>query len=338
MNVCLLVARLALAAAVIGLPAAAAAQTAASSGQIVGQVVDVSDGADRRRQRQRPQPGNEPRAHDHDRRARAVRGAAAAAGHLPGVGHRAWSRAGDAGGRREPRRDDAGQLHHARRGPDRGCRGREPHRARAAGTARQVGADAAAAAEPAGERTAHPDVVPAHAGHADRAGVRRLLGVGPEGDDDQHQPGRRRHDQHALVRARRDLAVGRPRSAEGDAGAPQHLLGGVRTLHRAASSTCRRARARTSVRGTAFYLFRNDEPDGARSARPRTDRREQQFGGSFGGPVRQDRTFFFVAPEFQRNTKPVRDALLGARHARTSAAPPARRHCSRSRRKPSRRR
>src|SRR6185437_11953259 len=31
----------------------------------------------------------------------------------------------------------------------------------------------------------------------------------------------------------------------------------------------------------------------------------QQFGGSIGGAIKQDKTFFFIAPEFQKNTKPV---------------------------------
>src|SRR5439155_4686924 len=32
----------------------------------------------------------------------------------------------------------------------------------------------------------------------------------------------------------------------------------------------------------------------------------QQFGGSIGGPLKADRTFFFTAAEFQHNTKPVK--------------------------------
>ena len=57
--------------------------------------------------------------------------------------------------------------------------------------------------------------------------------------------------------------------------------------------------------GSAFYLFRNKglthvDPFG----------REQinsgnQFGGSIGGPIKKDRTFFFSAVENQYNTKPV---------------------------------
>jgi hypothetical protein len=59
------------------------------------------------------------------------------------------------------------------------------------------------------------------------------------------------------------------------------------------------------LRGTGFYLFRNN-------AMTRTDPfgrqpigNGNQFGGSIGGPLKTDRTFFFIAPEFQYNTKPV---------------------------------
>jgi hypothetical protein len=59
------------------------------------------------------------------------------------------------------------------------------------------------------------------------------------------------------------------------------------------------------LRGTGFYLFRNDamtvdDPFGRQPIGV-----GQQFGGSLGGALKADRTFFFVAPEFQRNTKPV---------------------------------
>jgi len=60
--------------------------------------------------------------------------------------------------------------------------------------------------------------------------------------------------------------------------------------------------------GTGYYLFRNDattknDPLG-RSAIGLGN----QFGGSAGGALKQDKTFFFVAPEFQHNTKPVQVA------------------------------
>jgi hypothetical protein len=76
------------------------------------------------------------------------------------------------------------------------------------------------------------------------------------------------------------------------------------------------------LRGSGFYLFRNDamtmddpfgrQPIGA----------GQQFGGSIGGALRKDRTFFFLAPEFQRNTKPVQIlyTTLDAQNLRGSAA------------------
>jgi len=59
------------------------------------------------------------------------------------------------------------------------------------------------------------------------------------------------------------------------------------------------------LRGSGFYLFRNDamtvdDPFGRQPIGV-----GQQFGGSVGGALRKDRTFFFLAPEFQRNTKPV---------------------------------
>jgi hypothetical protein len=60
-----------------------------------------------------------------------------------------------------------------------------------------------------------------------------------------------------------------------------------------------------ALRGTGFYLFRNDamtadDPFGRQAIGV-----GQQFGGSVGGSLKKDRTFFFVAPEFQYNTKPV---------------------------------
>lgn len=60
--------------------------------------------------------------------------------------------------------------------------------------------------------------------------------------------------------------------------------------------------------GTSYYLFRND----ATTKKDPFDRTAiglgNQFGGSIGGAIRQDKTFFFIAPEFQHNTKPVQVA------------------------------
>jgi hypothetical protein len=57
--------------------------------------------------------------------------------------------------------------------------------------------------------------------------------------------------------------------------------------------------------GSSFYLFRND----ALTRKDVFDREQidtgNQFGGSIGGPIATDRTFFFVASELQYNDKPV---------------------------------
>jgi len=59
------------------------------------------------------------------------------------------------------------------------------------------------------------------------------------------------------------------------------------------------------MRGTALYLLR----DGALSARDafgaKSEAHVDQFGGAFGGPLAKDRSFFFVATEFQNGRKPV---------------------------------
>ncbi len=58
-------------------------------------------------------------------------------------------------------------------------------------------------------------------------------------------------------------------------------------------------------RGSLFHLFRHDaltkdDPFGRRQIHT-----GNQFGGSFGGPISQDRAFFFTAAELQYNSKPV---------------------------------
>lgn len=59
-------------------------------------------------------------------------------------------------------------------------------------------------------------------------------------------------------------------------------------------------------RGSSFYLFRNDtltrrDPYGKEQINL-----GNQFGGSIGGPLVADRTFFFSAGEAQYNSKPVK--------------------------------
>ena len=75
------------------------------------------------------------------------------------------------------------------------------------------------------------------------------------------------------------------------------------------------------LRGTGYYLFRNE----GLTKRDALDREQidvsQQFGASVGGPVRKDKTFFFIAPEFQYNTKPVETlySLLDTQNVRGTA-------------------
>jgi hypothetical protein len=58
-------------------------------------------------------------------------------------------------------------------------------------------------------------------------------------------------------------------------------------------------------RGTGYYLFRSADTTKLDPLGREQIDLSQQFGASFGGPLSRDRTFFFIAPEFQRNTKPI---------------------------------
>ena len=58
--------------------------------------------------------------------------------------------------------------------------------------------------------------------------------------------------------------------------------------------------------GTGFYLFRNHNLTKHDPFKRDQIGLGQQFGGSIGGPLKADRTFFFTAAEFQHNTKPVK--------------------------------
>lgn len=76
------------------------------------------------------------------------------------------------------------------------------------------------------------------------------------------------------------------------------------------------------LRGSGYYLFRNDQLTKLDPLGREQIDVSQQFGGSFGGPIRKDRTFFFIAPEFQYNTKPVETlySLLDSQNVRGTAA------------------
>lgn len=72
--------------------------------------------------------------------------------------------------------------------------------------------------------------------------------------------------------------------------------------------------------GTGFYLFRNKATTKLDPFRREQIGVGQQFGGSIGGPISKDRTFFFSAAEIQHNTKPVQVRygqldLLGLRNS-----------------------
>jgi hypothetical protein len=58
-------------------------------------------------------------------------------------------------------------------------------------------------------------------------------------------------------------------------------------------------------RGSGFYLFRNDALTKRDPYRREQINNGNQFGGSIGGPIVNDRTFFFSAAEAQYNDKPV---------------------------------
>src|SRR4029077_6602050 len=57
--------------------------------------------------------------------------------------------------------------------------------------------------------------------------------------------------------------------------------------------------------GSAFELFRNGDLSAVDPFGRPSIAKVNQFGGSIGGPIRKDRTFFFNASEFQFGGKPV---------------------------------
>ncbi|MGH9327176.1 MAG: hypothetical protein ACRD2B_10915 [Terriglobia bacterium] len=57
--------------------------------------------------------------------------------------------------------------------------------------------------------------------------------------------------------------------------------------------------------GNAFYYFRNGDLTALDAFGNQAVGRDQQVGGTLGGPISKDRTFFFIAPEIQVAHKPV---------------------------------
>lgn len=76
------------------------------------------------------------------------------------------------------------------------------------------------------------------------------------------------------------------------------------------------------VRGSGFYLFRNKALTSLDPLGREQIGVSQQAGGSIGGPLHRDRTFFFLSPELQRSTRPVQTlyAALDSQNLRGSAA------------------
>ena len=59
------------------------------------------------------------------------------------------------------------------------------------------------------------------------------------------------------------------------------------------------------LHGSAYELARDGRLASNDALGRRPVARINQFGGSVGGPISRDRTFLFIAPEFQFGSKPV---------------------------------
>ena len=95
----------------------------------------------------------------------------------------------------------------------------------------------------------------------------------------------------------------------------------------AASSTCRSSRAPTLLRGSGFEFHRNDAFDANnffnnRAGRAKPDFKQNQFGGTLGGAVFKDKTFFFGDYQGHREDAgadlPLDRAVAGDARAATS--------------------
>ena len=72
------------------------------------------------------------------------------------------------------------------------------------------------------------------------------------------------------------------------------------------------------LHGSAYGYMRDQEL--TRTQPYLNDFKQQQFGFSLGGPIVKDRAFFFVNPEFQRQTQPTAGPFIGASNAPVTQA------------------
>ncbi len=77
------------------------------------------------------------------------------------------------------------------------------------------------------------------------------------------------------------------------------------------------------LHGSAFYLGRSRSLSARDALGQEALSQIHQLGGSLGGPVVRDRTFFFLAPEIQQAAKPVQVLYSALDHQRLRATPAA---------------
>ena len=124
------------------------------------------------------------------------------------------------------------------------------------------------------------------------------------------RPAAARQQLHARRRGQqRDVAAdGRhlpePRRARRVQDADEHVLGRVRPLARRRREPADQV-GHQRYHGSGFEFLRNDKFDANNffnntTSRPKPDFSQNQFGGTFGGPIVKDKTFFFVDYQGQR--------------------------------------